>query len=95
VTGADLQVQEFILSRLAETPLVECELFAEEATPSVYKFKGTNGLVFLIDPKLPRDVSTITLSYTFFEMPGAGTPPTQAPAGKLETNMVGATRQTS
>jgi fructose-1,6-bisphosphatase/inositol monophosphatase family enzyme len=50
VTGADLQVQEFILSRLAETPLVECELFAEEATPSVYKFKGTNGLVFLIDP---------------------------------------------
>ena len=50
VTGADLQVQEFILSRLAETQLAECELFAEEATPSVSKFKGTNGLVLLIDP---------------------------------------------
>lgn len=50
VTGADLEVQEFILSRLAETPLVECELFAEEATPSVSKFKGTNGFVLLIDP---------------------------------------------
>ncbi len=50
VTGADLQVQEFILSRLAETPLVECELFAEESTPSVSKFRGTNGLVLLIDP---------------------------------------------
>jgi len=50
VTGADLEVQEFILSRLAETPLTECELFAEEATPSVSKFKGTNGLVLLIDP---------------------------------------------
>jgi Cytochrome oxidase assembly factor len=24
---------------------------------------------FLIDPKLPADISTVTLSYTFFEMP--------------------------
>ena len=50
VTDADLQVQEFILSRLAETPLIECELIAEESTPSVSKFKGTNGLVLTIDP---------------------------------------------
>ncbi|MDB5258876.1 MAG: inositol monophosphatase [Candidatus Taylorbacteria bacterium] len=50
VTDADLQVQEFILSKLAETPLIECELIAEESTPSVSKFKGTNGLVLLIDP---------------------------------------------
>jgi cytochrome c oxidase assembly protein subunit 11 len=28
-------------------------------------------VVFLIDPALPRDVNTITLSYTFFEVPGA------------------------
>lgn len=28
-------------------------------------------VVFVIDPKLPKDVSTITLSYTFFEVPGA------------------------
>ncbi len=27
-------------------------------------------VVFYIDPKLPRDVTTITLSYTFFEVPG-------------------------
>jgi cytochrome c oxidase assembly protein subunit 11 len=29
---------------------------------------------FVIDPKLPRDVTTITLSYTFFEV-GSKTPP--------------------
>lgn len=27
-------------------------------------------VVFVIDPKLPKDVTTITLSYTFFEVPG-------------------------
>ena len=31
-------------------------------------------VVFVIDPKLSRDVTTITLSYTFFEV-GAGVPP--------------------
>ncbi len=29
-------------------------------------------VVFVVDPKLPPDVSTITLSYTFFEVPGRG-----------------------
>jgi cytochrome c oxidase assembly protein subunit 11 len=29
-------------------------------------------LVFVVDPKLPKDVSTITLSYTFFEVAGRG-----------------------
>jgi cytochrome c oxidase assembly protein subunit 11 len=28
-------------------------------------------VVFYIDPALPKDVKTITLSYTFFEVPGA------------------------
>ncbi|MGB5080150.1 MAG: cytochrome c oxidase assembly protein [Burkholderiales bacterium] len=28
-------------------------------------------VVFVIDPKLPRDVNTVTLSYTFFEVNGA------------------------
>jgi cytochrome c oxidase assembly protein subunit 11 len=43
-------------------------------------------VVFVIDPKLSKDVSTITLSYTFFEV-GSKTPPApggttaQAPAG--------------
>jgi len=36
-------------------------------------------VVFVVDPKLPRDVTTITLSYTFFEV-GGKVPP--APAGQ-------------
>jgi cytochrome c oxidase assembly protein subunit 11 len=35
-------------------------------------------VAFVVDPKLPRDVTTITLSYTFFEV-GGKVPP--APAG--------------
>jgi cytochrome c oxidase assembly protein subunit 11 len=31
-------------------------------------------VVFIIDRALPSDVSIVTLSYTFFEVPGAGTP---------------------
>jgi cytochrome c oxidase assembly protein subunit 11 len=31
-------------------------------------------VMFIIDPALPSDVSTVTLSYTFFEVPGTGTP---------------------
>ena len=42
-------------------------------------------VVFVIDPKLPKDVSTITLSYTFFEV-GAKVPP--APAGTVQTSAV-------
>ena len=38
-------------------------------------------VVFSIDPKLPRDITTITLSYTFFEV-GGKVPP--APPGQLE-----------
>jgi len=37
-------------------------------------------VVFYVDDKLPRDVRTITLSYTFFEV-GGTTPP--APAGQV------------
>ena len=29
-------------------------------------------VVFVVDPGLPRDVATITLSYTFFEVEGSG-----------------------
>ncbi|MGH8706722.1 MAG: cytochrome c oxidase assembly protein [Burkholderiales bacterium] len=29
-------------------------------------------VAFVVDPKLPQDVSTITLSYTFFEVAGRG-----------------------
>jgi cytochrome c oxidase assembly protein subunit 11 len=37
-------------------------------------------VAFVIDPKLPKDVTTITLSYTFFEV-GGKTP--AAPAGSV------------
>ncbi len=37
-------------------------------------------VAFVIDPKLPKDVTTITLSYTFFEV-GGKTPP--APSGTV------------
>lgn len=37
-------------------------------------------VAFVIDPKLPKDVTTITLSYTFFEV-GGKTPP--APTAQL------------
>ena len=39
-------------------------------------------VVFYVDDKLPKDVKTITLSYTFFEV-GGTTPP--APVGQLES----------
>ena len=38
-------------------------------------------VVFYLDPKLPREVKTITLSYTFFEIAG-----TQAAANAKTTN---------
>ena len=39
-------------------------------------------VIFVVDGKLPKDVKTITLSYTFFEV-GGTTPP--APVGQLES----------
>jgi cytochrome c oxidase assembly protein subunit 11 len=35
-------------------------------------------VVFFIDPELPKDVNQITLSYTFFEVPGAALPAASA-----------------
>jgi cytochrome c oxidase assembly protein subunit 11 len=36
-------------------------------------------VVFVIDPKLPKDVATITLSYTFFEVGGKVPPAPEGP----------------
>jgi cytochrome c oxidase assembly protein subunit 11 len=41
-------------------------------------------VVFVIDPKLPKDVTTITLSYTFFEVGGKVPPAPQSAAVKPE-----------
>ena len=44
--------------------------------------KKTWPVVFVIDNKLSKDVNTITLSYTFFEV-GSGTPPAPVASVKL------------
>lgn len=44
-------------------------------------------VVFVIDPALPRDVTTITLSYTFFEI---ATPASAEPASRTPTSKGGA-----
>ncbi|CAM8669171.1 COX11 Cytochrome oxidase assembly factor [Comamonadaceae bacterium] len=46
-------------------------------------------VVFVIDPKLSKDVSTITLSYTFFEVGGKTPPAPVAVAKPLATESAG------
>ena len=49
---------------------IECFCFSQQT------LKGGESrrlpVVFVVDPKLPRDVNTISLSYTFFEVAGRG-----------------------
>jgi len=40
-------------------------------------------VVFVIDPKISRDVKTITLSYTFFEVGGKTPPPPTGPSASV------------
>jgi cytochrome c oxidase assembly protein subunit 11 len=49
---------------------LECFCFAEHTLAPGEKKQWP--VVFVIDPKLPKDVTTITLSYTFFEVAGKG-----------------------
>lgn len=46
-------------------------------------------VVFYIDPKLPKDVRTITLSYTFFEVGGKTPPAPTAVLGRPKSAMPG------
>ena len=59
---------------------LECFCFSE------YTLKAGESkqwpVVFVIDPKLPRDVKTITLSYTFFEVGGKVPPEPVLPMAK-------------
>jgi cytochrome c oxidase assembly protein subunit 11 len=58
---------------------VECFCFQQQtlAAGETRQFP----VVFFVDPQLPKDVTQITLSYTFFEVPGAaGKAAAQAPA---------------
>jgi cytochrome c oxidase assembly protein subunit 11 len=60
---------------------VQCFCFSQQslAAGETRRFP----VVFFVDPELPREVDEITLSYTFFEIPGgaAARPAAAAPAG--------------
>jgi cytochrome c oxidase assembly protein subunit 11 len=45
---------------------LECFCFQQQTLSAMETRKFP--LVFVVDPKLPKDVGTITLSYTFFEV---------------------------
>jgi cytochrome c oxidase assembly protein subunit 11 len=47
---------------------IECFCFRQQSLAP--NERRTFPVVFVVDPKLPKDVSTITLSYTFFEVAG-------------------------
>ncbi len=50
---------------------IECFCFAQQDFAAQERRRFP--VVFVIDPELPRDVNTITLSYTFFEIGGKKT----------------------
>jgi cytochrome c oxidase assembly protein subunit 11 len=52
---------------------IDCFCFAKQ-TLAPHE-KRDMPVVFVVDPKLPKDVPTITLSYTFFEVEGADKAP--------------------
>ena len=58
---------------------LECFCFQQQtlAAGETRKFP----VVFFIDPNLPKDVTQITLSYTFFEIPAAARPAAAASGG--------------
>jgi len=49
---------------------LECFCFTKQSLAPHEKRRMP--VVFVVDPKLPKDVNTITLSYTFFEVEGNG-----------------------
>jgi len=49
---------------------LDCFCFARQTLQAGEKRQMP--VVFVVDPRLPEDVPTITLSYTFFEVEGAG-----------------------
>lgn len=57
---------------------IECFCFKQQtlAAGETRRFP----VVFFVDPELPKDIGTITLSYTFFEVPGAA--PARAQVGR-------------
>ncbi len=60
---------------------IECFCFKQQALEANETRQFP--VVFVVDPKLPADVGTITLSYTFFEV--GGLPPRAAESGAPRT----------
>ena len=62
---------------------LECFCFEQQALEAHEQRRFP--VVFVIDPKLPKDVTTITLSYTFFEVGGrsAGVEKTDDSGGRV------------
>ena len=61
---------------------LECFCFSEQTLKP--KESRQMPVVFIIDPKLPKDVKTITLSYTFFEINGA----TRVKTGEIKPSKI-------
>jgi cytochrome c oxidase assembly protein Cox11 len=45
-------------------------------------------VMFVVDPKLPKDVATITLSYTFFEVEGNELGNTKRVQSRIATSQI-------
>lgn len=67
---------------------LECFCFSEYTLDPGEKKEWP--VVFVIDPRLPKDVTTITLSYTFFEVGGKIPSAPQSTAGAVQTPGAGA-----
>jgi cytochrome c oxidase assembly protein subunit 11 len=70
---------------------LECFCFAKQEFQANEKRQFP--VVFVIDPALPKDVNTITLSYTLFEMNNGAPATNSAPAGKLDLNSKSTSQQ--
>src|SRR5487761_2045058 len=67
---------------------LECFCFSEQRLKAGESKQWP--VVFVIDPKLPKDVKTITLSYTFFEVGGRVPPEPAGTAPQAAAALVGA-----
>lgn len=66
---------------------IECFCFTQQTLAANESRKMP--VVFVIDPKLPKDVKTITLSYTFFEL-NTPAPAARGTAGRTDAPKPGA-----
>lgn len=63
---------------------MECFCFTQQTLKAGEK--RDMPVVFVVDPALPKDVNTITLSYTFFQIEGADAKQAAAPSAPTRSN---------